>query len=306
MSVAFIFPGQGSQANLMGKDFYDKSDTAKSLFEKANDALGYSFEKLMFEEDDRLNISEFSQPAIVLASVVALELFKSKYPALSPAFVMGHSLGEFSALYATGALKLESALRLVSERGKLMQKAAGSKEAGMCVILGLKDEIVEACCTELRESGKEVWAANYNSEGQVVIAGIKHDIESSQDFFKEKGAKRVLMLNMSVSSHNPLLQSIEEDFGVLLETYVGDSFSVPVISNVTAQPYASKKEAIEVLKQQLTKPVLYRQSIAANESRCDCFLEFGHGAVLAGLNKKITQKETISINTMDKIENYKG
>lgn len=303
MRAAFIFPGQGSQANLMGKDFYDKSEMAKDFFKRANEALGYSFEPLMFEEDARLNVSEFSQPAIILSSVIALELFRNKHP-LTPQFVMGHSLGEFSALYAAGALSFENALKLVSERGKLMQKAAGSKEAGMCVLLGLKDEVVEACCTELRNKGKEIWPANYNSDGQVVIAGVKQDLEGTQDFFKSHGAKRVMMLNMSVSSHNPLLQSIEGEFGTLLETYIVDSFSIPVISNVTAKPYSSKQEALKLLAQQLTKPVLYRQSIAGIEGNCDIFLEFGHGAILAGLNKKITAKETVSINSMDKIENY--
>jgi len=303
LRFSFIYPGQGSQALGMGKSFFEGSAIAKELFSRATQEIGVDFEKLLFEDEARLNISEFSQPSIVLVSVVATEILKSKMD-ISPVFTMGHSLGEFSALYCAGAIKFEKLISLVSKRGKLMQNSSGDKEGGMCVVLGLDDDKVESVCESLRDEGMSIWCANYNCQGQVVVAGVKSDIESSKDRFVEEGAKRAMVLNMSVSSHNPLLSSIEKEFRDLLEDALEDSFLIPVISNVTAQPYRNKKEALELLAKQLTHPVRYAQSIKNTEDGCDCFVELGHGSVLSGLNKKNTAKKTHSLNSLETIESF--
>jgi [acyl-carrier-protein] S-malonyltransferase len=287
----------------MAQSFYENSSEVKELFSKANDALGFSFEELMFEKNDRLDISEYAQPAIVLASMSALTCFKSSHD-ISPSVLLGHSLGEYSALCAVGAIELAEVLKLVNSRGKLMQEAAKGREAGMAVILGLSDSVVEDICEALQKDGKEVWPANYNSDGQIVIAGIKKDLQDAESVFKDAKAKRYMLLNMSVSSHNPLLESIQDEFGELLSSSIKDSFSAPIISNVTAKAYSSKDEAISLLKRQLTMPVLYKHSILEAESLCDEFIEFGSGAVLSGLNRKITKKRSLPINSAEAVEKF--
>lgn len=298
-----MFPGQGSQSVGMAKSFYDSSSEIKELFSKANEALELSFEELMFEANDKLDISEYAQPAIVLASISALTSFKSSHD-ISPSVLLGHSLGEYTALYASGAIELTDVLKLVSKRGQLMQEAAKGREAGMAVILGLSDSVVEEICEALQKDGKEIWPANYNCDGQIVIAGIKKDLQDAEAVFKDANAKRYMLLNMSVSSHNPLLESIQDEFGGLLESLIKDSFSVPIISNVTAKLYSSKDEAISLLKKQLTMPVLYKHSIIESEGLCDEFIEFGSGAVLSGLNRKITKKKSTPVNSIETVEKF--
>ncbi|MFP4333393.1 MAG: ACP S-malonyltransferase [Campylobacterales bacterium] len=305
MKQCFIFPGQGSQSVGMAKDFYDNNPLVRELFAEANEALGFSFEELMFEKNERLDISEYSQPAIVLASIAALSTFKAQCP-ITPSLLLGHSLGEYSALFASGAIEFSDVLKLVNKRGQLMQKAAKGREAGMAVILGLSDEVVEDICKSLQNEGKEIWPANYNTQGQIVIAGIKDDLKDAEARFKEAKAKRYMLLNMSVSSHNPLLESIQPEFETLLNSTIKDSFSAPIVSNVNAKPYSSKSEAISLLKKQLTMPVLYKQSIIEAEALCDAFVEFGSGSVLSGLNKKITKKRTITINSVEAVESFKN
>ena len=300
MKPLFIFPGQGSQSMGMGKDFYDNSDTAKAMIEAASERLGFDFKALLFEENDRLEQTEFTQPAILLVSCIAHALFKEK-SSMTPFFALGHSLGEFSALVSVGALNYLDAVALVHQRGLLMKEACAGKDAGMMALLGLQDDQVEALCEEARASGKQVWAANYNSDGQIVIAGSRSDLASLESTFKDAGAKRALLLNMSVASHCPLLTSAQEPLAASLETYMTDSFSTAIISNVTAKPYSSKAEALELLKDQLVKPVRYRHSIEAYESEVDCFIEFG-GTVLKGLNRRATKKTTHCIVDMATLE----
>ena len=294
--VAFIFPGQGSQSVGMGKDFYENSDIAKDMVKNASERLGIDFENLLFEQNDKLGQTEYTQPAILLVSCIALEVFKSKCD-IKPEFVLGHSLGEFSALVASGAINYLDAVELVHKRGLFMSEACEGKGAGMMALVGMDDAKVEQMCEAYRAEGKQIWAANYNMDGQLVVAGIKADLEATADSFKEAGAKRALVLDMSVASHCELLNSAVEKLNPYLNEFITDNFETSVISNVTASSYNTKADAIELLSSQLTSPVKYKQSILAN-SNVDCFIEFGNGAVLKGINRKVN-KEIPTLNVSD-------
>ena len=298
--VAFIFPGQGSQTVGMGKDFFENSDIAKEMISKASDRLGIDFEKLLFEENENLGKTEFTQPAILLVSSIANAVFKEKCN-ITPEFVLGHSLGEFSALVAAGALDYLDAIELVHKRGLFMTEACADGGAGMMALVGIDDSTVEKVCLEQRELGKQVWPANYNMDGQLVLAGIKADLESLVEVFKSAGAKRAIVLDMSVASHCELLKSAVENLKPYLQEFLKEEFT-PVVSNVSTEIYTTKNEAIELLASQLTSPVKYKQSIKAHEEKIDLFIEFGNGIVLKGLNKKITDKPTLNISDMKTLE----
>ena len=296
MGIGALFPGQGSQFIGMGKDFYENSQIVKEMFEEASDSIGIDFKKLLFEENELLNKTEYTQPAILLYSMVAKKLFDENSNK-KIVFNLGHSLGEFSALVSAGGLNLSDAIKLVHERGKLMNKAFEKEAGSMMVVLGLDDEIVENLC---KESNLRVYPANYNSDGQIVLSGIRSDLEKIEEILKKAGAKKVMLLNMSVASHSPLLEVAVEPLKELLDEYLEDEFA-PVVSNVTAKKYTTKKEALEILPIQLTKPVLYKQSIRNYEDEVDYFVEFG-GKVLMGINRRVTKKKTYPITDMASLE----
>jgi len=301
---AAIFPGQGSQAFGMGEELYNNYDLARQMIDSASERIGFDFKELMFEENDRLEQTEFTQPAIFLVSSVAQKLFENEM-SIKPIFALGHSLGEFSALQAVGSLNYLDGVELVHKRGKLMKEACEGVDVGMMALIGLGDEDVEKITFEAREQGKQVWAANYNSDGQIVAAGKKSDLKEMESVFKEAGAKRAILLNMSIASHCPLLESASHPLKVELERVLSDEFLSPVVSNVTAKKYDNKSDAIELLAKQLTKPVLYKQSIKAYENEVDLFIEFG-GAVLKGLNRRGVSKPTISITDSSSLESAFG
>ena len=302
--VAFIFPGQGRQTIGMGKDFFENNDIAKEMISKASERLDIDFEKLLFEENENLGKTEFTQPAILLLSSIANAIFKEKCN-IVPEFVLGHSLGEFSALVAAGAINYLDAIELVHRRGLFMTEACLGGGAGMMALVGIDDDAVEKICEEQRDAGKQVWPANYNMDGQLVLAGIKADLESLVEVFKEAGAKRAIVLDMSVASHCELLTSAVENLKPYLEEYLKDEF-MPIISNVSTEAYTTKDEAIELLSAQLTSPVKYKQSIMAHESKIDLFIEFGNGIVLKGLNRKITKVPTLNVSDMKSLESVIG
>lgn len=304
MSVkcAFLFPGQGSQAVGMGKDFFNNSDIAKQMVSDASERTGIDFETLLFTENDKLEKTEFTQPAILLVSAIAHKLFENEMP-IKPVYALGHSLGEFSALTAVGALDPIDAVELVNLRGKLMAQACEGQDVGMLVSLGLDDATVEQICEEQRAAGMQVWPVNYNAEGQIVIAGVKPDLQKLEPIFKEAKARRAMLLNMSVASHCPLLSSATAPLAEKLEAVLRDEFTAPVVSNVTAEKYGTKAEALELLPQQLVSPVRYKQSIAKFDDEVDCYVEFGHGGVLKGLNRKATKKPHFVVSDMQSLAN---
>lgn len=297
--IAMIFPGQGSQSIGMGKSFYENSSGAREMFEKAGERIGVDFTKLLFEENDKINETAYTQPAILLVSMIAYKLFQETHSTKAVLF-LGHSLGEFSALCAAGAIDYVDAVELVHKRGALMQSACEEIEAGMMAILGLDDAVVEEICAKANSEGKQVWPANFNQNGQLVVAGLKADLQSMEAVFKEAGAKRALLLNMSIASHCPLLASAQDPLALEMEKMVSDTFSAPVVSNVSMQKYATKAQAVTLLKDQLVKPVRYKQSIEAIAGEIDIMIEFGNGAVLKGLNKRnAPNNETYGISDME-------
>ena len=296
---AFIFAGQGSQSVGMGKDFYENFSSAKLLLNDACNDTGIDFEELLFTQNDKLDKTEFTQPAIVLNSLMSYLAFSERIKA-KPEFSLGHSLGEFTALAVSGAFSFVEAIRLVNLRGKFMQEACVGKDVGMMVVLGLSDEVVEGICKEAQDEGLQIYAANYNCDGQIVVAGVRADLAKYEAKFKEAGAKRAMLLNMSVASHCPILEPASVKLANELEGVLAANFA-PVVSNVNAKIYTDKNEALVLLKEQLTHPVRYKQSIKNYENEVDCFIELG-AATLKGINKKITEKPTYSVTDMASLE----
>lgn len=299
INSAFIFPGQGSQSFGMGFDFYQNSIKAKELLDNASDFCKIDFKNLLFKENDDLNKSEFTQMAIVLNSLMAYEVF-CENASLSQKYALGHSLGEFSALAVQGAFDFLDVIALVNKRGKFMQEDCSKIEAGMMVVLGLSDDIVENLCKQAQNENKKIYAANYNCDGQIVVAGLKNDLASYENKFKEAGAKRAMLLNMSVASHCPLLKDASLKLSNELKNILKDNFNL-VISNVNASPYDNKDKALVLLSEQLIKPVLYKQSIKNIDEEVSFYIEFGAN-VLKGLNKKISQKPTYSLTNMNELD----
>ncbi len=300
MNVTMIFPGQGCQKVGMGQDFYESDSLAKEMLERASHRLDLDFTKLLFEENDKLEQTEFTQPAVFLVSLIAYSLFKREF-SKKPFRAFGHSLGEFSALSAVGALDYLDGVELVHKRGLLMKSTCEGLNAGMMALLGLSDDDVERVVDEARREGKKVWAANYNCDGQIVIAGNRDDLASLEKIFRDAGAKRALLLNMSVASHCELLSGATKTLGEYLEKYLKNSFDSPVISNVTSKEYSTKKDALDLLSKQLIYPVKYKHSVQYVDNQSDIYIEFG-ATVLKGLNRRITKKPTHSITDMASLQ----
>ncbi|DAB30160.1 MAG TPA: [acyl-carrier-protein] S-malonyltransferase [Sulfurimonas sp. UBA12504] len=300
--IAMIFAGQGSQSIGMGKEFYENSAIAKEMFEEAGKRINVDFKELLFTENEKLAQTEYTQPAILLIQIIAYRLFINACPDVKAELFLGHSLGEFSALCASGAIDYIDAVELVHKRGALMQSACESIEAGMMALVGIEDAAVEDVCAQAQEKGKKVWPANYNQDGQLVVAGMKSDLLALEQAFKDAGAKKVILLNMSVASHCALLSPAQEALEVLMIKMVNETFSAPIISNVTTKQYNTKAEAVSLLKDQLVKPVKYKQSIIAIQNSVDLAIEFGNGSVLKGLNKRIAKDmPTLNISDMESL-----
>jgi [acyl-carrier-protein] S-malonyltransferase len=280
---AYVFPGQGAQFVGMGKDLYDKSAIAKELFEKANQILGFRITDLMFAgTDEDLRQTKVTQPAIFLHSVILAKVLGNSF---KPEMVAGHSLGEFSALVANGALSFEDGLILVSKRAMAMQKACEKEPSTMAAILGLEDEIVEKTCAAINEI---VVPANYNSPGQLVISGSIKGIEIACEKLKEAGAKRALPLKVGGAFHSPLMEPARVELAQAIEATTFSTPLCPIYQNVDAKPYSDPEQIKKNLILQLTSPVRWTQ-IMQNmlADGASSFTELGPGNVLQGLIKKV-------------------
>lgn len=283
MKTAYVFPGQGAQFSGMGKDLYDNSLKAREMMERANEILGFRITDIMFSgSDEDLRATKVTQPAIFLHSV-CLALCSDDLPA--PDMVGGHSLGEFSALVACGAVDFESALRLVAVRASEMQKCCEANPGGMAAIIGLPNEKVEEICAG---TSGIVIPANYNCNGQVVISGEKQAVEAACEALKAAGAKRALPLSVSGAFHSPLMEASRVELGKAIEKTEVKTPSCPIYQNVTAKPETDPARIKDNLLQQLTSPVKWTQTVENMlADGATIFRELGPGNVLQGLIKRI-------------------
>lgn len=280
---AYVFPGQGAQFTGMGKDLYENSPQAKELFEKANDILGFRITDIMFEGTaDQLKETKVTQPAVFLHSVI---LAKTLGDSFKPEMVAGHSLGEFSALVAAGALTFEDGLKLVSQRAMAMQKACEITPSTMAAVLGLDDKVVEDVCASIDGI---VVAANYNCPGQLVISGETSAVEAACEAMKAAGAKRALILPVGGAFHSPMMEPAREELAAAIEQTTFANPVCPVYQNVPATAVTDANEIKKNLIIQLTAPVKWTQSVQNMvKDGATLFTEVGPGNVLQGLVKKI-------------------
>lgn len=283
---AFVFPGQGSQFSGMGKDIYESNPIAKNYFDQANEILGFDITGIMFNGSDAdLKQTKVTQPAVFIHSVVSALSMGDQF---TPDMVAGHSLGEFSALTAAGALTFEAGLSLVYKRALAMQKACEIQESTMAAILGLPDETVETICADITAGGNIVVAANYNCPGQIVISGTIEAVNMACEALKVAGVKRALPLNVSGAFHSPLMQPAKEELEAAINETTISTPLCPVYQNVDGMPHTKAQEIKANLIAQLTSPVRWTSSVRrmTNDGATE-FIECGPGAVLQGLIKKI-------------------
>ena len=295
--VAYIFPGQGSQYVGMGKDLYERSDKARELFDKADALLGINLSRICFDgPEDALRQTKNTQPALFLHSIVLVSMIDRN----NASMVAGHSLGEYSALVAAGALTFEEGLRLVRLRGELMQYAGEKEKGTMAAVVGLNTEIVEEICREASSAGI-VQCANFNSPGQIVISGSVEGIHKAMEIAKARGAKLVKELVVSGAFHSPLMKSAREGLNAGLGSAVIRDAQIPLYANVTGKGVQKAEEIRTLLNEQLTKPVRWEESIVQMiADGATTFIEFGPGKVLQGLVKRINNN--VDVKGVDKFD----
>lgn len=296
MKKAFVFPGQGAQFVGMGKDMYENSELAKELFEKANEVLGFRITDLMFEgTDEDLRQTKVTQPAIFLHSVILTKAYADKF---TPSMVAGHSLGEFSALVAAGALDFEDGLKLVYKRALAMQKACEAVPSTMAAVIGLADEKVEEICASI---DGVVVPANYNCPGQLVISGSHEAIDAACEKLSEAGARRALKLPVGGAFHSPLMDPAKEELAAAIEQTTFKTPICPVYQNVSTKAETDPEVIKRNLVAQLTAPVKWTQSVQNMVADgMEQLVECGPGAVLQGLMKKINKE--VPTTSIEKLE----
>ena len=295
--IAFIFPGQGAQACGMGQDFYEQTETGKRIFDKATELMGFSMPQLCFEENDRLDITEYTQAAMVTASIAMMRVLEEN--GIKPDVAAGLSLGEYCALAAAGVMSDEDAIRTVRQRGILMQEAVPVGEGAMAAILALDAAAIE----EVTGAMEGVWIANYNCPGQIVISGEKAAVEEACEKLKAAGAKRAVMLNVSGPFHSGMLADAGEKLGEVLSQVELHEPQIPYVANVTAQYVKSAAEGKELLTRQVSSSVRWQQSVEAMiADGVDTFIEIGPGKTLAGFMRKISRDvKTLNVENLEDI-----
>ncbi|MFZ9034543.1 MAG: ACP S-malonyltransferase [Francisellaceae bacterium] len=307
--LAVVFPGQGSQSLGMLKDYYEQHEIIKATFKEASQALGFDLWQLITEDEVKLNQTEFTQPALLAASIAIWRLLQQEGLIDTPDYLAGHSLGEYSALVAAGSLNFADALKLVHLRGQLMQSAINDRQCAMSAILGLSNEEVIACCAQASTDGV-VEAANFNSHGQVVISGEKTAVEKANHIAKEKGAKRAQILPVSVPSHCSLMKDAAMQFAKALEAITIHEPQIPVVHNYDVENHNNTDEIKEALVKQLYNPVKWTQTIEklANAG-VETIIECGANKVLTGLNKRIVKHlnylDTATLGAYEKLKGYR-
>lgn len=296
--IAFIFPGQGAQVCGMGQDFYEQTETGKKIFDKASGLLGFSMPELCFEKNDRLDITEYTQAAMVTAGIAMMRVLEEK--GIKPDVAAGLSLGEYCALAAAGVMSDEDAIRTVRQRGILMQEAVPVGEGAMAAILALDAAAIEAVTGAM----EGVWIANYNCPGQIVISGKKAAVEEACEKLKAAGAKRALLLNVSGPFHSGMLTVAGEKLAQVLADVEIHTPRIPYVANVNAQFVTTEEPVKDLLTRQVSSSVRWQQSVEAMiNDGVDTFIEIGPGRTLAGFMKKISKEvKTMNVEKLEDIE----
>lgn len=301
--TAFVFPGQGAQTVGMGKDAFEASKSARAVFERANEAIGFDLSAVVFDgPEEALKQTANTQPALLTVSMAYLELLKDS--GLKPDYVAGHSLGEYSALVAAGAISFEDAVRTVRARGQFMEQAVPGGLGAMAAVLGSEREDLSKLCAEITASGTVVELANVNCPGQIVVSGTAAGVQAVIERGKEAGAKRVIPLEVSGPFHSSLMRPAAERLGERLAEVAIVDASVPVIANVTADAVTAASDIRGLLVEQVYSPVLWEDTVRyLIEQGVDTFVEIGSGTVLAGLIKKIDRGvRVISVNSVASLD----
>jgi [acyl-carrier-protein] S-malonyltransferase len=287
--TAFLFPGQGSQSVGMGRELASRYEAARTTFEEANQVLGFDLARLMWAgAEDELNDTLNTQPALYVHSMSAYRVLKELFPHLQPAYVAGHSLGELSALTVAGALPFAEGLRLVRRRGELMKRAGALAPGGMAAILGLDIPTLETICAQASIPGEVVQVANDNCPGQVVLSGARPALERALELAKAAGARRAVLLAVSIAAHSPLMVSVQAEWDAAVAAVPMADAAVPVVGNVTAEPMTRADEFRTDLRAQLTCRVRWTESVRFMTGQgATTFIELGNGNVLTGLLKRI-------------------
>jgi [acyl-carrier-protein] S-malonyltransferase len=306
--LAYIFPGQGSHFVGMGKDLYDAVRAARRVYDQADAALGFAFSDLCFNGPaEALTDTVNQQPALLTTSMAILAALRDAgKERQAPAYVAGHSLGEYSALVAAGALEFADAVRLVRERGRLMKAAGDETPGAMAAVLNMDDSVLESVCAEAsrQTGGPGVVCANYNSPGQVVVSGERSALEAASALAKERGARRVIPLAVSIASHSPLMAGAAREFSRYVQATPFSTAKIPVVANVTGRPIFTAEEIRRELVDQLTNPVRWTASVQYMVGQgVGVFWEIGPKDVLAGLVRRIAEGvEAVSIGTAEAVQ----